>query len=67
VALRRADAIVSDLAAQAWERTAGMQVTVSAGVAVGDPANLADLEGRADAALYEAKAGGGNRVARAAR
>lgn len=42
----------------------GLVVDMSAGVAAGPPAAMTELRARADAALYQAKAGGGQRVVR---
>ncbi|HUZ22081.1 MAG TPA: GGDEF domain-containing protein [Acidimicrobiales bacterium] len=46
------------------DASSGLVVTVSAGVAAGVPARMAELRADADAALYRAKAGGGRRVLR---
>jgi diguanylate cyclase (GGDEF)-like protein len=59
----RADAILAALATEDWSELAeGMRVTVSVGLASGDPKSFEELRIAADDALYRAKTGGRNRV-----
>jgi diguanylate cyclase (GGDEF)-like protein len=59
----RAEAILADLAATRWEQiSAGLRVSASIGLAVGDPGEFEALTERADSALYRAKAAGRNQV-----
>ena len=62
-ARRRAEAIVTAIAAEDWDQIrAGLRVNASIGLAWGDPRRLEDLSTAADAALYRAKTMGGNRT-----
>jgi PleD family two-component response regulator len=63
VARLRADNVVDAVARQPWGDVAsGLSVSLSIGLASGSRANVQDLIAAADAALYEAKAAGGNRI-----
>ncbi len=63
VARQRAQAILAQLGAEPWEQLSpSLCVTVSAGIAAGDPGRHRSILVAADAALYEAKAAGGNTV-----
>ncbi len=63
VARQRAEAILTQIAAVQWDQLSpGLQVTVSAGVATGDPSAYERTVDGADAALYRAKRAGGNLV-----
>jgi diguanylate cyclase (GGDEF)-like protein len=63
VAAQRAEEIRAQIAAVRWEH-AGCEerVTVSAGVAAGDPRQYDGMLAGADAALYRSKDAGGNTV-----
>jgi diguanylate cyclase (GGDEF)-like protein len=63
-ARRRCQAIMSSIAACAWEEISpGLDVTASVGVAVGSVERFDELCAAADAALYRAKEAGRNRLA----
>jgi len=63
-ARRRARQILAAIAEVPWrEITPELQVTASLGVATGSPRDIEQLKAQADAALYRAKAAGGNRLA----
>ena len=63
VAQDRAEGIVEQVAAVDWQLlSSGLRVTVSAGVAAGDPRDYDTLLVAADVALYGAKRDGGNAV-----
>ena len=65
VASQRALDCLACIDAQRFESgRAVFAVSASAGIAVGDPAGIVDLRAEADAALYRAKAGAGQRPAR---
>jgi diguanylate cyclase (GGDEF)-like protein len=64
-AFERAAAFLALIDEQHFEEASpGLVVALSAGVATGAPARMAELRAEADAALYRAKAGGGRRVLR---
>jgi diguanylate cyclase (GGDEF)-like protein len=63
VAGRRADDIVAAMNARTSDhRTGRLAVTVSVGMASGDPRQIDEITARADAAMYQAKAAGGSRT-----
>ena len=65
VAYRRCLDVIAAIADTDWELiAAGMGVTASLGLAAGHPIHMQDLLVTADAALYRAKAQGGNLVLR---
>lgn len=63
VAMARAHSLMRQLGQQPWDDLQpGLVVTASIGVAIGTADDIDDVNLRADAALYEAKGAGGNRV-----
>ncbi|HET9102634.1 MAG TPA: GGDEF domain-containing protein [Solirubrobacteraceae bacterium] len=65
IAHRRGTEVVAAIATADWGQiAAGLAVTSSLGLAAGHPRQAQDLIVAADAALYRAKAAGGNRVLR---
>jgi diguanylate cyclase (GGDEF)-like protein len=62
-ARRRAKQILAAIAELPWgEVSPGLLVTASLGLATGSPREIEQLKAQADAALYRAKASGGNRL-----
>jgi diguanylate cyclase (GGDEF)-like protein len=63
-ARRRAKQILAAISELPWQEVSpGLQVTASLGLATGSPREVEQLKAQADAALYRAKAAGGNRLA----
>jgi diguanylate cyclase (GGDEF)-like protein len=63
-ARRRAKQILAAISELPWGQVSpGLQVTASLGLATGSPREIDQLKSLADAALYRAKAAGGNRLA----
>jgi diguanylate cyclase (GGDEF)-like protein len=63
VGRRRAETVMARIDRQGTqEAPIGPNITVSMGVTAGNPDRIQELSASADAALYEAKAGGGHRI-----
>ncbi|MGO9972311.1 MAG: diguanylate cyclase [Solirubrobacteraceae bacterium] len=63
VARERAEAIRAQVAAEPWEeRCPGLRLTVSVGIAAGEPRAHEQVKAAADRALYRSKRAGGNAV-----
>ncbi len=63
VARLRAETVMDTVGQQDWDAlAAGLDVSLSIGLAAGDLSSIHELIAQADAALYEAKAAGGRRI-----
>ncbi len=63
VARRRAETLLATIDEHSWsEIDPGLHLTLSIGVTAGVAVRMQELASQADAALYEAKASGGNRI-----
>jgi diguanylate cyclase (GGDEF)-like protein len=63
VARRRAETLLQTIEQHSWgDISPDLHLTLSIGVTAGDAVRIQELASQADAALYEAKAGGGHRI-----